>query len=99
MSPMGHRSNTTLLNNELKQIQNFMSWNGFPRKSTPKRINQFKPSPPVSNNNDNEVTMTETNKAPNIWLQLSYLGKFGERLTRSLIRKITLLLIKMLENH
>jgi hypothetical protein len=35
------------LNNELKQIQNFMSWNGFPRKLTPKLINQFKPSPPV----------------------------------------------------
>ena len=42
-------SSATLLNNELKQIQNFMSWNGFPRKLTPKLINQFKPSPPVSN--------------------------------------------------
>ena len=31
--------------------------------------------------------------SPNIWLQLPYLGKFGERLTRSLIRKITPLLI------
>ena len=86
-------SNATLLNNELKQIQNLMSWNGFPRKSTPKLINQFKPSPPVSNDNDNEATMTETNKILNIWLQLPYLGKFGERLTRSLIRKITPLLI------
>ena len=37
-------SNATLLNNELKQIQNFMSWNGFPRKLTQKLINQFKPS-------------------------------------------------------
>jgi hypothetical protein len=37
--------------------------------------------------------MTETNKTPNIWLQLPYLGKFGERLTRSWIRKITPLLI------
>ena len=70
-----------------------MSWNGFPRKLNPKFINQFKPSPLVSNDNDNEATMIETNKTPNIWLQLSYLGKFGERLTRSLIRKITPLLI------
>ena len=45
-----------------------MSWNGCPRKLTPKLINQFKPSPPVSNDNDNESTMTETNKTPNIWL-------------------------------
>jgi hypothetical protein len=69
-------SNATLLNNELKQIQNFMSWNGFPRKLTSKLIKltmHFKPSPPVSN--DNDATMTETNKATNIWLQLPYLGK------------------------
>ena len=61
-----------------------MSWNGFPRKLTSiaKLINQFKPSPPVSNDNDSEATMTEANKAPKIWLQLPYLSKFGERLTR-----------------
>jgi hypothetical protein len=35
---------------------------------------------------------TETNKATKIWLQLPYPGKFSERLTRSLIRKITPLL-------
>ena len=60
-----------------------MSWNGFPRKLTSKLINQFKPSPPVSSNdNDSEAIMTEANKAPKIWLQLPYLSKFGERLTR-----------------
>ena len=69
-----------------------MSWNGFPRKLTSKLINQFKPSPPVSNNNDSEATITNTNKAPKNWLQLPYLGKFGESVTRSLIRKITPLL-------
>ena len=41
---------------------------------------------------DNEATMTETNNDPKVWLQLPYLGKFGERLTRSLIHKITPLL-------
>ena len=51
-----------------------MFWNGCPRKLTPKLINQFKPSPPVSNDNDNDATMTETNKAPNIWLQLPYIS-------------------------
>ena len=76
-----------------------MSWNGFPRKLTPKLINQFKPSPPVSNDNDNEATMTETNNIPNIWLQLPYLGKCGERLTRSLIRKITPLFILKVPIH
>ena len=66
----------------------------FPSQINPQKlVNQFKPSPPVSNDNDNEATMTESNKTPNIWLQLPYLGKFGERLTRSLIRKITPLLI------
>ena len=58
----------------LKQIQNFMSWNGFPRKLTQKLINQFKPSPPVLNDNDNEATITESNKTPNIWLQLPILA-------------------------
>ena len=39
------------------------------------------------------INQFKPNKTANIWLQLPYLGKFGERLTRSLIRKITPLLI------
>ena len=55
---------------------------------------QFNPSTPVSNDVDNETTITETNTIDDtkIWLQLPYLGKFGNRLTRSFIRKITPLL-------
>ena len=33
----------TLLKDELQHIQNFMSWNGFPRKFSLKLIEQFKP--------------------------------------------------------
>ena len=71
-----------------------MSWNGFPRRLTSKLINQFNPSTPVSNDVDNEATITETNTIDDtkIWLQLPYLGKFGNRLIRSFIRKITPLL-------
>ena len=70
-----------------------MSWNGFPHRLTSKPINKFNPSTPVSNV-DNEATITETNTIDDtkIWLQLPYLGKFGNRLTRSFIRKITPLL-------
>ncbi len=71
-----------------------MSWNGFPRRLTSKLINQFNPSTSVCNDVDNEATITETNTIDDtkIWLQLPYLGKFGNRLTRSFIRKITPLL-------
>ena len=83
-----------LLKDELQHIKNFLSWNGFPRKLSLKLIDQFKPST-TSNINvihqDNPDTDL-TNPVPKIWLPLPYLGKYGTRLTRSFIHRITPLL-------
>jgi hypothetical protein len=80
-----------LLKDELQHIKNFLSWNGFPRKLSLKLIDQFKPST-TSNINvihqDNPDTDL-TNPVPKIWLPLPYLGKYGTRLTRSFIHRIT----------
>ena len=46
-------STETLLRDELQHIQNFMSWNGFPRKLSLKLIEQFKP--PVTTPTDHET--------------------------------------------
>ena len=71
-----------------------MSWNGFPRKLSLKLIDQFKPSTTSHINvihQDNPDTDL-TNPVPKIWLPLPYLGKYGTRLTRSFIHRITPLL-------
>ena len=85
-------STETLLKDELQHIQNFMSWNGFPRKLSLKLIEQFKP--PVKTPIDHETQVDNShvgtnNNDPKIWIPLPYLGKYGTRLTRSFIHRIT----------
>ena len=87
-------STETLLK-ELQHIQNFMSWNGFPRKLSLKLIEQFKP--PVKTPIDHETQLDNShvgtnNNDPKIWIPLPYLWKYGTRLTRSFIHRITPLL-------
>ena len=88
-------STETLLKDELQHIQNFISWNGFPRKLSLKLIEQFKP--PVQTPIDHETQvdnshMGTNNNDPKIWIPLPYIGKYGTRLTRLFIHRITPLL-------
>jgi hypothetical protein len=73
-----------LLKDELQHIKNFLSWNGFPRKLSLKLIDQFKPS-----TTSDLTDLTNPRPVPKIWLPLPYLGKYGTRLTRSFIHRIT----------
>ena len=72
-----------------------MSWNGFPRKLSGKRLTLFKPSSPNPKNFNNTVIDPTTTK---IWIHLSFLSKYGTKLTNNFIRKIRPLLKYPLAN-
>ena len=67
-----------------------MSWNGFPRNLSRKRLTLFKPSSPNPNNSNNVVIYPTT--TTKIWIHLPFLGKYGTKLTNNFIRKISPLL-------
>ena len=77
-------SNDELLNLELNNIASFMSWNGFPRKLSRKLLTLFKPSSPNPKNSNSAVIDPTTTK---IWIHLSFLGKYGTKLTNNFIKK------------
>ena len=86
-------SNQYLLQSELKNIQTFMSWNGFARNLTKKLINAF--TPHHDNNNTEHSGTTETAtpaNIPKIWLRLPFIGKYGNTLTKRFKNKIRRLL-------
>ena len=68
-----------------------MSWNGFSRKLSRKLLTLFKPSThnPCNTVTDNSLIEPITVK---IWIHLSFLGKYGTKLTNRFIRKIRPLL-------
>ena len=72
-----------------------MSWKGFPRKLSLKLIEQFKPpvQTPIDHGTQvDNLHVGTNNNDPKIWIPLPYLGKYGTRLTRSFIHRITPLL-------
>ncbi len=86
-------SNQYMLQSELKNIQIFMSWNGFARNLTKKLIKAF--TPHHDNNNTEHSGTTETatpDNLPKIWLQLPFIGKYGNTLTKRFKNKIRRLL-------
>ncbi len=89
-------SNEKFLEDELKQIRKFMSWNGFSRKIAQKLITLFSPSASSSAHDQPTTDCSHDSSATSnpikIWIQLPFLGKCGTKLTRSFIRKVTPLL-------
>ena len=88
-------STETLLKDELQHIQNFMSWNGFPRKLSLKLLKQFKPLVQTTIDHETQVDNSHVgtnNNDPKIWIHLPYLGKYGTQLTCLFIHRITPLL-------
>jgi hypothetical protein len=81
---------------ELQQVQKCMSWNEFSRKITKKLITLFLPSTTSSSPDQITCDISSDNNAPSktikICIKLPFLGKYGTKLTRSFIRKVTPLL-------
>ena len=88
-------SDDEFLKHELLQIRKFMSWNGFSRKIATKLITLFTPSTTSSPDQHRNEYSSDNNIPSNrvkIWIKLPFLGKYGNKLTRSFIRKVTPLL-------
>ena len=67
----------------MDHIKTLMSWNAYPKYVCNSLINRLKPN---VNRNDNINNNKDDSKV--IWINLPYLGKKGEQLTNSLIRKL-----------
>ena len=68
---------------QINHIKTLMSWNAYPKYVRNFIINRLKSN---VNRNDNISSNKDDRKV--IWINLPYLGKKGEQLTSSLIRKL-----------
>ena len=68
---------------QINHIKTLMSWNAYPKHVRNSIINRLKSN---VNRNDNINNKKDDRKV--IWINLPYLGKKGEQLTNSLIRKL-----------
>ena len=76
-------SSKRLLKNQIKTIEQFMSWNDFPkyiRKSLMKNICKEAPK--------QEKIIVNKDNIPTIWIRLPYIGNKGEQLLKQCIRKV-----------
>ena len=83
-----HRANKIYSSKEafqqqINHIKTLMSWNAYPKYVRNSDINRLKSN---VNRNDNINNNKDYRKV--IWINLPYLGKKGEQLTNSLIRKL-----------
>ena len=76
-------SRKRLLKNQIKLLEQFMSWNDFPkciRKSLMKNICKEAPK--------HEKNIVNKDNIPTIWIRLPYIGNKGEHLLKQCIRKL-----------
>ena len=76
------RSSKQAFQTQINHIKTLMSWNAYPKHVRNSIINTLKPK---VNRNDKINNNKDDRKV--IWINLPYLGKKGEQLTSSLIRK------------
>ena len=72
---------------QVKQIKSFMSWNGYPSYIVNSIIKRLK----TKKEENIQQTINEENKDENvikIWVKLPYLGKQGEMIVKSLLKKL-----------
>ena len=69
---------------QINHIKTLMSWNAYPKYVRSSIINRLKSN---VNRNDN-INNNNKDDRKVIWINLPYLGKKGEQLTNSLIRKL-----------
>ena len=77
------RSSKQAFQTQINHIKTLMSWNAYPKHVRNSIINRLKSN---VNRNDNINNKKDDRKV--IWINLPYLGKKGEQLTNSLIRKL-----------
>ena len=82
-------SNDELLQKEINNIKQFMSWNGYACRLTRKLISLFSPSTTTDNLNTENVSTDNNPNLKKIRIPLLFIGKHGTRLTSSFIRKTT----------
>ena len=76
-------SSKRLLKNQIELIEQFMSWNNFPKYIRNSLLkNLYKEAPKQGKN------IVNKNNIPTIWIRLPYIGSKGEHLLKQCIRKV-----------
>ena len=74
-------SNKQASDKQISQIKTFMSWNGYPKRVQNSVIKQ-------TETNKLHLRLTDDDDRKKIWLDFQYIGKIGEKLVTSLIKKL-----------
>ena len=78
-------SNSLLFTQQIESLKSFMSWNGFPSTIRNFLICKLKPR---QSDTSHTCKQTIDDSLLKIWLNVPYLGKKGEFLVKTLIRKL-----------
>ena len=89
-------SNTFFLNRQISTISKFMAWNGFPAsfrcailRKLKSKHNSNNPAPYSNTSSENNLSNnTADENISKIWVRIPFLGKQGEYLVKTLIRKL-----------
>ena len=77
-------SNKKLLDDQIKKILSFMSWNGFPNYVSKPLLHHLKSNSTLPSSNNS----IEKNDIPEIIFRLPYAGKVGEQLLKRCLKKV-----------
>ena len=77
-------SNQKLLDDQMRKILSFMSWNGFPNYVNKPLLRHLKSNSTIPSSNNS----IEKNDIPEIIFRLRYVGKVGEQLLKRCLKKV-----------